>query len=365
VKKWIGIIVLLCFFLLTCRYLPYDKGLELGAQLIKNLKYEATIGPLSIPDLCYHQDDGALYFMPDKDSYSSGYIIHSNPDGHTDFWYVWNNPTSHGISQNPYHIYVTYASADKPNFFVETMADYPGNIIYVRFNCDSMGNQSTVEYQVIHYDTMANTWYATGENGLANAISTRIGGQPLINVNGVFINPVNNKFYALCKDSAGFVEAACTIETNGVTVATRTRSSSPADSTPLKDLWYNYDPAPGSTKAVISYIGPDGLHNLSWEGTSPGTAAQFPVDKPLFRILSNGNLLSFDNYMCYAYNLQGNKIYEFPTGNVRFIYEKTDPATGKLTMVYSIFTADFQNGDNCKGNYSFTVYSFLTEDLNY
>jgi hypothetical protein len=355
----LGIMLFLCLSLLTCRYLPYDKGEELAAQLASTLTLEGTISPFFLSNLCYNSGKEGLTFIPEKESYSSGFIADWVNDGHVRLWYVWNNAGSYSVSPQSLDFYANNPPSSRPNWFAETISGAPGYLFYCHYNYDSMGSQ-TASYNIIHFDMPSNAWPLPMPE--SDFISKVGGGASAIN--GAFIHPETGLLYVLYTTGSYFAEANFTIDMTGLSNRQPTRSSSPANSDSIKsDFFYSYDP--DSTTAVVSYYVSGTLHNLTWQGTSPAVASPFPANRPLSRILSNKNLLSFDGTMCYGYNLAGSGIYEFPTGDMRLIYEKQDSVSLKYILVYSIANRISSNGNNCDATYAADVYSYPTADLNY
>jgi hypothetical protein len=59
-------------------------------------------------------------------------------------------------------------------------------------------------------------------------------------------------------------------------------------------------------------------------------------------VLTNGQLLSFDDGVCTVYNDAGKKLFDFPLGSLKFCYEWTDGSTSTLyfSLAYWLFGRD-------------------------
>jgi hypothetical protein len=350
------------FVLSACRYLPYNKDIELAMATIPKLKLEATINQVSIPNLCFSSNSSdRLFFIPDKASYSSGFIVRWNDSGNADFWYYANDGVSNSAI-GPRPIHVNGASPYKPNVFAETIsvtspATTNGYLLYLSYDYDSSSKQ-TVAFKILHYTPPpVQLLFETG----VDDFSASIGGT-VAAVNSAFINPIDNRFYVLCtENSPGLhyseVVSPINVDGSGLGPWTPTRSVNASPTPVLNDFFYSYDIA--SNKSVISYATSAGFQSFWWNNT---TNAAFPADRPPLKILSNSNLLSADANMIYGYDLNGNYLYKFPTGALRYVFEKKD-ATGEFVMVFSLVSAQFDNGKSCDGKYTFYVYSYPTKNV--
>ena len=56
-------------------------------------------------------------------------------------------------------------------------------------------------------------------------------------------------------------------------------------------------------------------------------------------MLTNGQLLGFDEGVCTVYSEAGKKLFDFPLGNLKFCYEVTDGFAGTLyfSLAYWLF----------------------------
>jgi hypothetical protein len=364
-KKSFVFVIPFLLFIFACRYLPFDKNLELAAGTISKLNLESTIGPVQIADFCYDPNSKKVLFMPDKQNYVTGYVILTSADGSAIAEYLYRDAFNNVRLSAQHSFYVRNSSPYKPNAFVETLpgAGNESYLFYVLFDWDTTVVPAVPHpaYNILFLNgSSLGSVYATD----MNLISDYLGAQAVV-VNGAFIHPSNNQLYLLFTNTTGnFAEVNASVNTGGPGTSSITRSVSPPNFDPVLakpyalDLFYSYDPA--TSKSFISYARTDGIQNYWWNSAA---ANKYSDAYPRVRILSNGNLLSIDNGMMYGFDQAGRQLYKFPLGDLRYIYEKLDSVSGEYKMVFELTTVAYSNHDSCNASYTFQVYSYPTQKV--
>ena len=79
-------------------------------------------------------------------------------------------------------------------------------------------------------------------------------------------------------------------------------------------------------------------------------------------VLTNGQLLAFDDGVCTVYTPAGKKLYEFPLGGLKFCYEQWDPVDGRFELYFSLAYWLFGREEKSDQLYV-KVYSIPTSSL--
>lgn len=344
------VIALSALLLFTCRYLPFDRDLEMTAFALSKLKLENTVGPLDLGSCV--DDNVRFYFMPDKDAFSSGFIVIGNVYGQIGILYRYPDG-SFSSSIPPFQL--SGASPYKPNVLIEPLSGEPGVLLLILYNYVS-GNQEP-RYRVLRAQPLPSHTLeeSVGETDLLPMLPGATA------VNGAFIHPSNNRLYLLYTDNGvpkRFQESNAIVTSSGIGTRTTTRPSSPPNPYWDRDLFYSYDPS--TTRSFITYALPDGFHNGWWDNTNYNT---FSDPYPRVRILSNGNLVSFDKGILYCYSQGGAQVYRIPVGELNYLYEFYRTADSQYYMVFSLAQITYPYDDKCKPSVTFRVYSYPTKDI--
>jgi hypothetical protein len=359
--KKLLLLYLVSVFIIGCKYVPYNRDLELAGSTLPKLQPEASIGPLTIP---YCASNGSIYFLPDRDNYSTGYLVHSSDSGTIDLMYVYLDATMKPWLTNTISLTVNGYSPYKPNFLLEPLPGgtdpYYGFLFYIRYdmNTNPPYNQLPM-MSIIRFDKSSNSIGHPPDIGLLSGNQVALNGAFFVQSSSAMT------FHSMHLNVNGSVytheETASPVNTGGIGVASSVRTiPCPAVTRLTNDYFYNYDPA--SNRTVISFIDNGGVHNLFWDKV-PLTESKFWGAFPLLKILSNSVLLTYSNGVMYGMNMYGLGLYRIPLGSLRFLYEKFDTARNEYRMVFSLTTVDMPNGDNCNARYYFSVYSFPTSSI--
>jgi hypothetical protein len=361
------VMVTVCLVMFTCRYLPYDEKILYAMGTIEKLTLESTIGPFQIDNLCFYPDSERLTFIPDKEINTSGFLIKSRSDGSVEFRYVQQNETTLIVTPS-LTMFVSMNHPLKPNGYAETITGSPGRLFYITYDYDYHPEMTpepspspSPRCGVISYDGSTNI-SKIGENDLIMSIQSAV---QAVTINGAFISPFDNRLYILATDmSWNYREVNCNIDQNGSlngVVSTRSAGDVPKNAQPiLYDMFYNYNIS--SRWSVISFLTENGIRNESW-GDNQLTTSKFPVQGEVFgRTLSNGNLLGFEKNACTGYDFKGNRLYRFPTGDLRFVYERKDPETGEYRMIFTFIMVESYH-NSCNQTLTIYVYSQPTSKV--
>ncbi len=343
------IIALSAFSIFTCRYLPFDRELEMTAFALSKLKLENTVGPLDM-NSCV-DDNVRFYFMPDKGAFSSGFIVIGNVYGQVGIFYRYPD----GSFGNSLQFNVTDASPYKPNVLIEPLSGEPGVLLVILYNYVS-GSQEP-NYHVLRAQPLPS--HTLEESVGETMLLPMLPGAS--SMNGAFIHPSDNRLYMLYTDNGvpkKFRESNAIVTSSGIGTRTTTRPISPVDSFWPVDLFYSYDPS--TSKSFIAYPLMDGFHNSWWNDSIYDT---FPDHYPRVRILSNGSLLSFDKGIIYCFDQGGTQQYRIPVGELNYLYEFYNSADSQYYMVFSLARISYPYDDKCKPSITFRVYSYPTKDV--
>jgi hypothetical protein len=351
------ILLLLLCSVFTCRYLPFDKELELAAATLPKLTLEATIGPVQVQSWCVSNNTSdKFFFMPDKDNFSTGFMLRSSPNGNIDIRYLYSDGI---MSNNTLSYHINGTTPYKPNGLIETISGVTGKLLVILY--DNTEIDQIPSCRII----IALPGPNLSESLLINDLNSYIPGSDRIN--GAFIKPEKpspDKLYFLYTDTLNkFQEVYFSISGSGIVTLT------PSRATPVNylnqdpywpnDLFYAFDPL--TSMSFISYSLSDGFHNVWWNSTEKkGFADKYPR----IGILNNGDLLSMDKGVMYGFNQSGNQLYKFPLGELKYMYETYSMTRDEYLMVFVLtqITMNDQYGD-CNPYFTYRIYSYPSEDV--
>jgi hypothetical protein len=103
--------------------------------------------------------------------------------------------------------------------------------------------------------------------------------------------------------------------------------------------------------------------NYRW---SPGLPVNIKplikMDRRIDAVLTTGQLLSFENNLCYVYNANGEKQFAFLLGGLHFCYEIDLDGSGRYYLVFTI--PAWLSLRDWEEELRFYVYAFPTDQLN-
>jgi hypothetical protein len=151
------------------------------------------------------------------------------------------------------------------------------------------------------------------------------------------------QFFLGSQGTAAYCEFVC--QTNTSTGLTYNASSLVTDLGPVPDdlTSASYVHNPDLNKSYLSYRSGSGFASYSWTWDEQSTgiaAADFQqltgIKGRIDAVLTSGQLLSFEDNRCIVYGPAGNKLYDFPFGDLKFCYERWDPTDLKFKLYFSL-----------------------------
>lgn len=342
--------LLLPLILLCCSLPPYDEDLSLAMITAGKMKQEAEIGPLHRWSGEYEGTD--YFFVPDKGIFNRGFIIAAG-ENYIKFQFVENDGMgNYWIDAEDWRP-ITNQNDKTLNFRVEAVKG-GGYINFVRFDSGDYANN---ELTVLEYFP-SNIVNAAGPFILRTEINTDFGFLSIVLGSNIYPDTIGtDEIHFLCKlDTGGYREVSYNINNTGINwgFGIDIRGSSfplplPPD---LENAFYYY--YPGSDTSFISFYYDGIYHNFSWDDScilKPLTGISTRIDA----LLTTGELFCRTHNMGYVYNQDGIRQYDFPLGDLHFVYEYYTGSEYRMyfTLAYWLYEDELY----------FKVYSIPTEDL--
>jgi hypothetical protein len=321
-----------------CAMPPYNEELSLSQVTRSKLGAPVnTIGPIYAK-----LDPGAMqnkfYFLPERDDpANSGGFLAAEASYGLRVWYLADYS---GGLESSWSIDLQNTSETANNYRLQPIESTGGDtsyfLILTRYLQDDL--------RLIHSTGTAFVNQYTTELYL----SSRLPGATNVLGSNIFpdSSPGSDLQFFLAGQGTVYCEYSCQTNTiDGVTyIASGLLTDLGLAPIGLADAFYVHDPV--LNRSYLSYWSGSSYVSYAWSWDHQATgiaAAGFQqltgVTGRIDAVLTNGQLLSFDDGSCTVYSPTGSKLYEFLLGSLRFCYERYDGGTPKLyfSLAYWLF----------------------------
>ena len=386
--KRTALVLILPWFLLTCGFPPYNEDLSLAiltAEKMVDLGAETRqIGPLPVGRYEFEGTD--YYFLPNKgtgsgpEDFMSGFIVRAD-ERDIRLYYVRYEGKDAVDNEDIFTVYgwwwmdMSNEDSHKLNYQVETLKGsstgaigppYPINgdyyLSFTRYNANNYQDnrlllvrfEEGVGYiNVVDDQQLSSNLLPSGPATIVGSSIYPFADWP----------PATDYHYFLRKiDGSGTYDEieATTDLSSGISgaalIPTRTDMllTLPPD---LENAFYYHHPASGRSY-VSTYSAVERKYkNYSWHDSGL-IKPMVKMERRIDALLSNGDLLSFENNRCYIYNSEGEQVSDFVLGGLHFAFEMF------LFSEYAVFfTVPLWSQEWDQEELYFRVYALPTNKL--
>jgi hypothetical protein len=329
-------VLALAAFLGGCALPPYNEDLSLAQVTRSKLGQPVnTIGPV-YTKLDNNARQNQFYFLPDRNdpANAGGFLVATASYG-LRVWYLAD--TSGGL-ESSWSIDLDNASDTANNYLLQPIeSSIAGNYFL------SLTRYLQNDLRVLYSTGPSFVGQYTTELPLASAL-------PLaVIVAGASIFPDNttgsDPQYFLGSGGPGeYYEFACHTSSSGFVFNSNSPSTG-LDEIPddLTNAFYYHNPdLDKSYLSYWSYFARDYIsYSWTWDTDNysipPSEFQQLAVILGrIDAVLTNGQLLSFDDRECTVYSPSGSRLLQFPMGSLKFCYEQWDPADLQFKLYFSL-----------------------------
>lgn len=351
--KRTALVLILPLFLFNCGFPPYNEDLSLAmltAEKMADLGAESRqIGPLPIGR--YEFEGSDYYFLPNKgtgsgpEDFMSGFIVRAE-EREIRLLYV-RYEGKNVDNENIFGVYAWWWGMDminnnprKLNYRVETLkgsstgavgppypiiADY--FLSFTRYNADDYQENRLL---AMRFEEAAKYLNVADDRPLSSNLPTS--GAATIVGSSIFPfddwPPATDLHYFLCKiDGSGTydeIEAPTDLASGidyGAAAQIPARINMPLTlPSDLENAFYYHNPASGRSY-VSTYSAVERKYKNYYWHDSGLIKPMVEMERRIDALLSNGDLLSFENNRCYIYNSEGKLVSDFVLGGLHFAFE--------------------------------------------